>query len=93
MNEFCDQHSGHQENIRELCEFKKDMMRSSSGTIDRLWTAVERKVSKGLLVAFAVIIVGLMGTLFTLVYNSNNKVLHEMVAIKVNVQLIMEKLK
>lgn len=93
MTEFCGEHSGHKANIRELCEFKKDMMKSGSGTIDRLWTAVERRVSRGLIVVFAIIIVGLMGTLFGLVYQSNSKVLCEMVGIKSNVQLIMEKLK
>lgn len=95
MDEFrvCDQHSGHRENIRELCEFKRSMTASGIGTIDRIWTAVENKVSRGLLVAFAIIVVGLMGTLFGLVYHSNKTVLQDMVGIKVNIQLIMEKLK
>ncbi len=90
---FCSKHSGHQENIRELCEFKKSLTTSGLGTIDRIWEGIEKKVSKGMAVAFCVIIVGLMGTLFGLVYNSNSKVLHEMVSIKSNIQLIMEKLK
>ena len=92
-NHFCLKHEGHKENIRELCEFKKSMTTSGIGTIDRLWEGIEKKVSKGLMVAFCIIIVGLMGTLFGLVYHSNNQVLHEMVKIKVNVALIMETLK
>ena len=92
-NHFCSQHSGHKENLRELCEFKKSLMASGIGTVDRIWEAIEKKVSKGMMVAFCVIIVGLMGTLFGLVYNSNNRVLHEMVGIKSNITLIMEKLK
>ena len=92
-NHFCGQHSGHKENIRELCDFKKSLTASGTGTIDRIWEAIEKKVSKGLMVAFCVIIVGLMGTLFGLVYQSNGEMLHEMVGIKSNIQLIMEKLK
>ena len=93
MTEFCDEHSGHKANIRELCDFKKDTMRSSTGTIDRLWTAVEKKASKGLVVTSIIIIVGLMSTLFGLVYKSNIDILHEMAGIKSNVALINEKLK
>jgi len=90
---FCLKHEGHKENIRELCEFKKSMTASGIGTIDRLWEGIEKKVSKGMMVAFCVIIVGLMSTLFGLVYHSNSRVLFEMVSIKSNITLIMEKLK
>ena len=93
MPNLCDQHSGFKENIRELCEFKHAMTASGIGTIDRIWEGIERKVSKRMMVSFCVIIITLMSTLFGLVYRSNSKVLHEMVAIKSNVQLIMEKLK
>lgn len=95
MNENfpCDQHSGHQENIRELCEFKKSMTASGIGTIDRIWEGIEKKVSKGLMMTFCFLIVTLVTTLFGLVYHSNSKVLHEMVGIKSNISLIMEQLK
>jgi hypothetical protein len=91
--QFCGQHSGFQENIRELCEFKKSMTASGIGTIDRIWEGIEKKVSKGILVTFAVLVMTLVTTLFGLVYHSNSKVLHEMVSIKSNITLIMEKLK
>jgi len=90
---FCLKHEGHKENIRELCEFKRSMTASGIGTIDRIWEGIEKKVSKGMVVTFCIIIVTLMSTLFGLVYQSNSKVLHEMVSIKSNIQLIMEKLK
>jgi len=90
---FCLKHEGHKENLRELCEFKKSMTMSGTGTIDRMREGIEKKVSKGLMATFCTLVVILVTTLFGLVYNSNNKVLHEMVAIKSNVQLIMEKLK
>ena len=92
-NQFCGQHSGHKENIRELCEFKKSMTASGIGTIDRIWEGIEKKVSKGLMVTFCFLIVTLVTSLFGLVYHSNNKVLHEMVSIRTNINLIMEKLK
>jgi len=92
-NHFCGQHSGHKENIRELCEFKRSVTTSGTGTIDRIWEAIEKKVSKGVLVIFSVLVMTLVTTLFGLVYHSNSKVLHEMVSIKSIIQLIMEKLK
>ena len=90
---FCGQHSGHKENLRELCEFKRSMTKSGTGTIDRIWEGIESKVSKGMMLTFCTLVVLLVTTLFGLVYNSNNKVLHEMVSIKSNITLIMEKLK
>ena len=83
------------ENIRELCDFKKAMIGSEHGIgiIDRIYERIEKKVSRGMVVTFCIIIVTLMSTLFGLVYHSNSKVLHEMVGIKSNITLIMEKLK
>ena len=92
-NHFCGQHSGHKENLRELCEFKKSMTASGTGTIDRIWEGIESKVSKGMMKSFCILVVTLVIALFGLVYNSNSKVLHEMVSIKSNITLIMEKLK
>lgn len=90
---FCLKHEGHKENIRELCEFKRDLTASGTGTIDRIWEGIDSKVSKGMMKTFCVVVITLVISLFGLVYNSNSKVLHEMVSIKVNVQMIMEKLK
>lgn len=91
-NHFCGQHSGHKENLRELCDFKKSLTTSGTGTIDRIWEGIDDKVSKGIMKTFCVLVVTLVIGLFGLVYNSNSKVLHEMVSIKSNIQLIMEKL-
>ena len=90
---FCLKHEGHKENLRELCEFKKSMTASGIGTIDRIWEGIEKKVSKGMMLTFCTLVIILVTTLFGLVYNSNIKVLHEMVSIKSNITLIMEKLK
>jgi len=92
-NHFCGQHSGHKENIRELCEFKRSLTKSGSGTVDRIWEAIDSKVSKGIMKTFCILVITLVIGLFGLVYNSNSKVLDEMVLLKVNIQLIMEKLK
>ena len=89
---FCLKHEGHKENIRELCEFKRDLTASGTGTIDRIWEGIDSKVSKGMMKTFCVVVITLVISLFGLVYNSNSKVLNEMVALKVSVQLIMEKL-
>lgn len=91
--DFCLKHEGFKENIRELCEFKRSMTASGIGTIDRMWEAIEKKVSKGLMITFCFLVVTLVTSLFGLVYHSNSKVLHEMVGIKSNISLIMEKLK
>lgn len=89
---FCLKHEGHKENIRELCEFKRDLTASGTGTIDRIWEGIDSKVSKGMMKTFCVVVITLVVSLFGLVYNSNSKVLTEMVELKVTVQLIMEKL-
>lgn len=89
----CLEHSGFQENIRELCDFKHKMTDSGIGTIDRIWATVETKISKGMLVVFTIAIIGLLGTLFGLVYHSNQKLFHEMSDIKADIATIKEKVK
>jgi len=95
MLNLCDMHAGHVENIRELSDFKRklDGGEQGMGEIDRLWQAIEKKVSKGMVITFAVLIITVVSGLFGLVYHSNSRVLDEMVAIKVNVGLINDKLK
>lgn len=95
MSEHCLKHEGHVVNIKELCAFKKklDGGEQGMGELDRMWQSIEKKVSKGMVITFAVLLMSLVTALFGLVYHSNSKVLHEMVSIKSNVQLIMEKLK
>jgi len=94
-NLFCNQHSGFKENIKELCAFKKklDGGEQGIGELDRMWQTIERKVSRGMMIAFAFLSMTLVTVLFGLVYHSNSKMLHEMVSIKSNITLIMEKLK
>ena len=98
--EVCLKHSGHDANIKELCKFKDKMQQPETGTIDRMWTGIEgaktvaeKKVGKGLAITLFVAIFGLVSGLFTLIYNSNAKVLTEIGTIKANVAGIAEKLK
>ena len=95
MPEHCLKHEGHVANIKELCTFKKklDGGEQGMGEIDRMWQTIERKVSKGMMITFAFLSVTLVVGLFGLVYYSNSQVLHDMVDIKANIQLITEKLK
>jgi hypothetical protein len=94
-NGFCLKHEGHKANIKELCTFKRklDGGEYGMGELERMWQAIERKVSKGMMITFAFLSVSLIVGLFGLVYYSNIQVLHDMVGIKVNIQLIMETLK
>lgn len=96
----CPEHSGFRENIRELCTFKQKMTASDTGTIDRIWTAMdkikdiaEKKISKGMIVLFIVALISLFGFLFGLVYHSNIEILHEMSKIRTDVALIKEAIK
>lgn len=96
--DVCLRHSGHDAKIRELCSFKEKMQQSETGTIDRLWKAIDgakdmagKKVGKGLAISLFVAIFSLVTGLFTLIYNSNTKVLTEIGDIKAKVAGIAEK--
>ncbi len=83
----CKEHSGLVANIDGLCKFK-DKMTDPTGTIERLWSAIDKKISKGLLITVVVVVIGLIGTLFGLVYNSNQQILTEFATMKADIATI-----
>lgn len=93
----CLKHSGHEAKIKELCTFKEKMTESETGTIDRIWSALDnlstKKISKGLVIALTVALLSMIGGLFALIYQSNSTVLIEIGDIKADVAGIVEKLK
>ena len=93
----CLKHSGHTAKINELCKFKEKMTESETGTIDRIWTALDKlsthKIGKGLAITLTVALIGMIGTLFALIYQTNSTVLLEIGEIKADVAGIVEKLK
>jgi len=93
-NECCLKHEGFAANIKELCIFKRklDGGEFGIGEMDRMWQAIERKVSKGVMITFAFLSLTLIVGLFGLVYHSNNKVLYDMVEVKSNIIIIKNKL-
>jgi len=95
MSEFCLKHEGHVANIKELCAFKKklDGGEQGMGELERMWKSINKKVSKGIVITFAFALMTIVTALFSLVYRSNIQVLHDMVSIKSNIQLITETLK
>jgi len=95
MSEFCNKHFGFKENIRELCDFKRklDGGEQGMGELERMWVGINKKVSKGIVITFAFALMTIVTALFGLVYRSNIQVLHDMVSIKSNIQLITETLK
>lgn len=83
--------SGVQERVEENTSHRKKMT-ANSGTIERLWSAIDRKASRAFLVTSAVVLLGLVGTLFSLVYYSNQAILSEFVDMKANIKIIKAKL-
>jgi hypothetical protein len=84
-----DDHSGIKTKIDVLCRFREDMTQSN-GTVDRLWQSIDKKVSKGMLVTFTIVVMGLVGTLFGLVYHSNMQLLRDVGAIKTDIAVIQK---
>lgn len=95
--DVCLKHSGHDAKINELCKFKEKMTESETGTIDRIWSALDnlsaQKIGRGLAIVLTVALIGMIGTLFALIYQSNSTVLIEIGDIKADVAGIVEKLK
>lgn len=84
--------SGVETSIKSLEKFHEKMT-APEGTIERIWAAIDKRASKGFLIAFSVAIIGLVGTLFGLVYHSNQAILMEFADIKTAVAVIAEKVK
>ena len=74
--------------INDIEDFKKGMERPGNGTIDRIWTAIENRASKGFLITMAAIIIAFVGTLFSLVFYSNQNILTQFGDIKKDIAVI-----
>lgn len=90
--ELCGEHTGFKSDIKTLCKFK-DEMSGPGGTAERLWRALDKKISRGLLITFTIIIFGLLGTLYGLSYRTQHQILEEMSAIKIDIAVIKAKVK
>lgn len=90
--EKCDDCSGFKANIKELCEFKKNMS-GPEGTLQRIFDTMETKIGRGLLITFTILILGLLGTLYGLTYRTQHQILSEMTCIKIDLAVIKEKVK
>lgn len=89
---LCGEHSGFRSDIRTLCKFK-DKMSAPGGATERLWSALDTKIGKGLLITFTILILGLLGTLYGLTYRTQHQILIEMSSIKIDIAVIKEKVK
>jgi len=76
--------------LSELTKFKDRMVR---GTVIRIWTAIEKRASKALLITFAVTTISFVGTLFSLVYHTQNKVLEQISQVNTRIAVIETKIK
>lgn len=73
--------SGIEANVEHLREFENRMI-APDGTVERIWHGIESKASKALVTTIMIVIIGFVGTLFTLVYTSNQEILSEFAEIK-----------
>ena len=91
-DDICNKHSGIQSDIKTLCKFKDNMI-NTGGTIERLEKAIESKLGRGLLIAFVVMFLGLLSTLYGLTYVTQSDILIEMSVIQSDVAVIKSKVK
>jgi hypothetical protein len=82
--------SGHTAKLDEISKFKDKMTAPGTGTIDRLWTAIEQRASRGLLIFFTLSILSVMTVLFGLVYRSNEKIVDEFSKIRTDIGIILK---
>lgn len=88
MGDFkCNECSGFRATIKELCQFKERLM-SDKGTIDRIWQDIEARATRAMVFTLTLALMSLLCTLFGLVYQSNSKMLSEMVTLKTDVAVI-----
>ena len=83
--------SGLQTKVRENTDHRKTVT-ASGGTFERIWVAINSKISRGFLITVTVLIVGLVGTLFGLVYQSNIEILSDFGTIKADIRVIKTRL-
>lgn len=86
----CVEHSGFKARIEELKDFKDKM---TNGTIERLWSAIDKKATKAMMITIIIIILSFVGTLFGLVYRSQSQILDSVSTIKSEIAVIKEKIK
>ena len=84
----CTQHPLIDKRVKDIEKFKDRMELPGSGTIDRMWTEIETKTSRGFLILIAAIVIAFVGTLFTLVYNSNQNILVQFIDVKAELSAI-----
>ncbi len=89
MDKRCSDHSGFKSDIHTLCKFKDETVLK----IDKTWDLLEKKVGRGLLVTFAILIVGLFTSLYGLTYKTQSEILDKVNTIEVNVAVIKEQVK
>lgn len=68
----CGQHSGIEGNLLSMTENQRDL-RKSGGTIDRIWKAIEARVTKVIFTSVMVAAVGFLGTMFAMLYSSQER--------------------
>ena len=76
--------------LEELTKFKDRM---TNGTLARVWQGIEAKASKTIIVTIVVVMVGFVGTLFGLVYRTQNQVLEEISQLNTRVAVFEAQIK
>jgi len=89
--EIVQQWGGIKQKVVELCNWKTKMT-DPNGTLEHLWSAISKKASWAVMVTVIVIMFGLMGTLFTLLYGSNKEILSEFGEMKTDIAVIKTQL-
>ncbi len=74
--------------IKDVEKFKDKLETPGNGTIDRIWTAIDATTSRAFVITVAAIVIAFVGTLFTLVYNSNQNILMQFIDIKSEISAI-----
>ena len=83
--------SGIKANLEHLCSWKNKMT-DPAGTIERLWSAIEKKATKALMITILAIIISLVGSLFGLLYRSNMQILAEFSVMKTDIAVIKKQI-
>ncbi len=77
----------------QLEELTKLKDRMTNGTLARIWQGIEAKVSKSIIVTVFVVMVTFVGTLFGLVYHTQNKVLEQISQLNTRVAVFETQIK
>lgn len=85
-------YSGTLEKVREVKKFKDDLV-GPNGTFDRIFAAIDSKAPKYLLLTMIIILFGLLGSTFGLVYFSNMEIIKSVNQVKIDIAIIKERTK